>query len=193
MRYFSWRDVLQKISDITRLVDVDAEAGRLERIILQKAMDHFPPSAMLQKTEKVKVENGIAQAPCNSTRVLRVTDTHGGKIGYRQTGVYIYPSRPHKELIVYYYTLPTVSIDGEETPVILYDMIDYLAYEAARMVLLDGLQTGTTNPNFYQVLVMESEKAYYKMKNSLRTISLDYQENMLQLNQTIMFYQNRGR
>lgn len=193
MKYYTYKDVIAKIRDITRVIDIDAEAGRLERIIIQRAADRYPPSAYEVHWKIVQVENGLAEVPCDSIRVLRVMTTKHEKIGYRQDGVYIKPSHPHHELVIFYYALPKITVDGVEQVAILYDMIDYLAYEAIYCVILDGLQTGTINPNYYQIIERERDKAMYKLNASFRTVSIDAEENWLRALQSFTYYQNRGR
>jgi hypothetical protein len=143
MQTYTYREVLQRISDLTDLVDVSSMEQKLKRLIYKAAIDSMNANILLTKANvTLEVVDGLAEKPCDLIRLLRVHPVSGTMIGidglgrnglrnrtpmeptrlqkvqgYDHNGKYIKPSWVRNGYInISYYAVPTMTevVDGVE-------------------------------------------------------------------------------
>lgn len=215
MQTYTYREVLQRISDLTDLVDVSAMEQKLKRLIYKAAIDSMSANTLLTKSNVVvPVVEGLAEKPCDLIRLLRVIPassyhnddrrrrtpsepTHLHKsMGYDHDGKYIKPSwvrNGHISLI--YYAIPTMVqvIDGKEVEEICinYDQLDYCAYEAIRLVLRDEAARQRVPYQVYQEFNQESEFKFNVALGNSWQLSVDDMESMAWFNRNSQYFNLR--
>ena len=72
MQTYTYKEVLQRIEDLTDLIDVSALEKKLKRLIYKAAIDSMSAQSLLTKTDVIDVVEGLAKKPCDLLRLLRV-------------------------------------------------------------------------------------------------------------------------
>ena len=222
MATYTYREVLQRIDDITDLIDSSAMEQRLKRLIYKAAIDSMSAQSLITKTNViVKVVEGLAEKPCDLLRLLRVLPVNNNQpthdpnhkdgyrnrtqmeptrlskgVGYDHDSKYIKPSWVRNGYVsLAYYAVPTTKFveDGEEYEEVMisYDQLDYCAYEAIRIVLLDEVGRGNINMAMYQIYEQEAGYKFNVAVGNARQLSIDDMESMAWFNRNAQFFNLR--
>lgn len=214
MAVYTYKNVLQRIADLTSLVDISSHEERLKRLIYKAAIDSFSAVNLITKNNTViEVIEGLAEKPCDLLRLLRVYAVNGvpqHESDYR-LGTHMEPTRLQKgwtydhnaryikpswvrngHVAISYYAIPTVELeDGEEAVMISYEQLDYCAYKAASILMRDEAGKGTINYNIYLEFKDEAEGQMHVALSSMRKVSIDQMESQSWFMRNAQFFNPR--
>jgi len=215
MKILTYKNVLQRISDLTDLVDISTHQPRLKRLIYKAAIDSKAASALITKTGvPLQVINGLAEKPCDLIRLLRVhssfspTDTGARlgepmeptrlhKKGYDHDATYIKPISTRNGFItIDYYAIPFIDITDEDGNVcqelsISHEQLDYCAYEAISIILRDEWARNKINANVYLVFEEKATDCFYVAKGSMRNFTIDQMESTTWMLRNAQFFNTK--
>jgi hypothetical protein len=203
MKVLTYRNVLQRITDLADFIDVSANLPRIKRLIYKAAIDSRAAVSMITKTVvPVEIKNGIGELPCDLLRLLRAygSETDNGKDMYRtgrpmeknnlrqygkydKTNTHIKPSWLREGTIyIDYYAVPTIEVTDEngdkcQEIQIAPSQLDYCAYEVIRILARDELVRGKIHGNVYQLFEEEAAAHYQVAVGDPRQLSIDDMES----------------
>lgn len=217
----TYKHVLTRISDLTTVVDVEANKARLIRLIRHNAIVSMSVSSLIQKSAvPVQIENGIGELPCDLWRLLRANvpirnNTYkkgyynGNRVrnamepnnlqvlnSYGHDGQYIKPSNMRSGTIyISYLAVPMIEVTDDGNTfmdvAIHPDSLDYCAYESAHTVLLDMVARGEIDPYIEQKFEQRSGWAINVATGSTNKLSIDDVEGMAFMLRNAQFFNLR--
>jgi hypothetical protein len=185
MAAVDYRAVIGFISDqMGTLIDVDTEAGRLERLIYKAAGDVMSVKHMELRTDVVDVVEGLSRIPCHCVRLLRVVDMQNEPIkNYSREGAneYIRTGRRNGQVKMIYYGMPVARYTAEDgvehvVPLLSDKMIDYCGWYAICVLIREEVARQKFDKQVYGEYAQEKDNAYYKAIGNAAMVSIDEME-----------------
>lgn len=213
MKVLTYRNVLQRITDLADFIDVSANLPRIKRLIYKAAIDSRAAISMITKTAvPVTVTNGVGELPCDLLRLLRAYGSGSGEYRsghtmeparlkrsgrYDKTNTHIKPSWLREGTIyIDYYAVPTIEITDENGETcqeiqIQPSQLDYCAYEVIRILARDELVRGKMRPDVYGLFEEEAMNHYQVAVGDPRQITIDEMESAAWMMRNAQFFNLR--
>lgn len=216
MRTLTYHNVLQRIDDITDLIDTSSMLPRLKRLIYKAALESMAAQSLITKHKVLDVIDGLAEKPCDLIRLLRVhpyksngngrtvaNEDFRNRTSYEPTRLdrrvgtdhdsrYIKPSWVRNgKILISYYAVPMIEYEGKEELAISMDQLDYCAYEAVRIVLRDEVGRGNVAMAMYQLFEDEAGRKFNVAVGNANQLSIDDIESMAWFNRNAQFFNLR--
>jgi len=212
MRAYSYRNVIQRISDIAgNLIDVSSNLPRIKRLIYQAAIQSVSAMTIPLKTGvAVEIMNGVGELPCDLIRLLRAYDAMEGtgdrtlrpydprnlKFGnkYQHDGMYIKPNwKRQGKVYIDYYAMPTITVTDEsgnecQEISISSHQLDYCAYEVVRTLLREEFALGKINGQVYQLFDEEAQGHFHRAMGNVKMMSIDDFESLAWFSRNSQFF-----
>ena len=213
MKVLTYRNVLQRITDLADFIDVSSNLPRIKRLIYKCAIDSRAAISMITKTAvPVQITNGIGELPCDLLRLLRAygDNSHGARTGdamestrlksfgrYDKTNTHIKPSWIREGTIyIDYYAVPTVEVTDEngqscQEIQVAPSQLDYCAYEVIRILARDELVRGKMRPDVYGLFEEEAANHFQVAIGDTRQLSIDDMESTAWMLRNAQFFNLR--
>lgn len=193
MQNITWKTVVARLQQKTKLVDVQSEEKRVKSLIYTGALKLTSSEWLIWKEERITVANGMAKMPCDLIRLLKAWDTNGKPLTASREGEYMRSCSPSGQIIIHYYALPLVEDeDGNKVPRLLNEYLEWYVWFVIHEMMMDEWIEGKLGNDKWGWIEQQYDAAYNEAIGSIDLLSITDMEQAVRVMQNGIFYDNKS-